>query len=117
MLRVAIALLGFSLLSGCLPAGRSSLDEEKEPHFLKGKRLLNALDDKGAIAAFEKAIETNPYSACAHFELGCLFEKRETDPAAAIYHYERYLKLRPKAENPEIINDHILACKQELART
>ena len=38
------------------------------------------------------------------------------DPAAAIYHYQQYLRLRPKAENADMVNQHILALKQELAR-
>jgi nucleoid-associated protein YgaU len=49
--------------------------------------------------------------------LACLFEKREADPAAAIYHYQQYLKLRPKADNAETVNQHVLALKQELAKT
>jgi len=68
--------------------------------------------------AFEKALEVNPRSAAAHFELALLYEKKGTEPAAAIYHYEQYLRLRPGAENADIlVKPHILACKQELART
>jgi LysM repeat protein len=93
------------------------LEEEREPHFLTGKNRVSSLDYKGAIESFEKALEVNPQSGSAHFELACLFEKREPDPAAAIYHYDHYLKLRPGAENTEIVKQHIMACKQELART
>src|SRR5205807_3262166 len=67
--------------------------------------------------AFEKALEVNPKSAAAHFELAILFEKNETDAAAAIYHYDQYLKLRPRADNAEIVRQHITSCKQVLART
>jgi LysM repeat protein len=53
------------------------------------------------------------------YELGWLFEneKGEADPVAAIYHYDQYLKLRSGAGNAEIVKQHILACKQELAQT
>src|SRR5207302_6627330 len=74
-------------------------------------------DYNGAIESFEKALEVNPRSASAHFELGCLFDEKETDPAAAIYHYTHYLTLRPKAENLEVVKQRIMACKQDLART
>jgi tetratricopeptide (TPR) repeat protein len=117
LLRGALALLTALVLGGCLPAAHSRLDEEREPHFLTGKDRVSTLDYKGGIESFEKALEVNPQSASAHFELACLFEKREPDPAAAIYHYERYLQLRPGAENAEIVKQHIMACKQELART
>jgi len=113
-----VLLLGGLALSGCLPSGQSSLDEEKESHFLLGKSRVSELDYKGAIEAFEKALEVNPRSAAAHFELALLYEKKGTEPATAIYHYEQYLKLRPAAENADIlVKPHILACKQEIART
>jgi LysM repeat protein len=75
------------------------------------------MDYPGAIESFEKALEVNPRSGAAHFELACLLEKRDADPAGAIYHYQQYLKLRPKTDNAETVNQHILALKQELAKT
>src|SRR6478736_41113 len=97
--RAALPLLCSILLSGC-PSPQGRLDEEEEPHFLA-----------------EKALDANPNSAAAHFELGCLCEQNQADPAEAIYHYDHYLKLRPNAANAEIVRTHIIACKQELART
>jgi LysM repeat protein len=44
-----------------------------------------------------------------------LYENQEADPAAAIYHYQQFLKYDPKAENAEIIGQHIASCKQQLA--
>jgi tetratricopeptide (TPR) repeat protein len=110
-------LLGSLWLSGCLPSAHSQLEEEKEPHFLAGKSRVSTMDYRGAIECFEKALELNPQSGSAHFELGWLFDQKESDPAAAIYHYERYLELRAAAENGEMVKTRILACKQELART
>jgi len=115
LLRSALVCLTAVALTGCLPATQS--DEEREPHFLAGKSRISSMDYKGAIESFEKALEVNPQSAAAHFELACLFDRREADPAAAIYHYKHYLDLRLNAENAEIVNQRILACKQELART
>lgn len=114
--RSALLLLTGLLLSGCLPT-TSQLDEEKEPHFLAGKGLANAMDYKGAIEAFEKSLEVNPQSASAHFELGWLFDRKDSDPAAAIYHYEKYLQFRANAGNADLVQQRILYCKQELART
>lgn len=108
---------GALLLGGCLPTAHSQLDEEKEYHFLAGKSRINGMDYPGAIESFQKALENNPHSASAHFELGWLYDQKESDPAAAIYHYERYLKLRKNADNAEMVRTRILACKQELART
>jgi len=109
--------LGLALLGGCLPSAHSQLDEEKEPHFLAGKARVNAMDYRGAVESFEKALEVNPRSASAHLELGWLYENKEGDSAAAIYHFDRFLRLRPKADNADTIRNRILACKQQIAGT
>lgn len=118
--RLNQAILAFLLIlsmSGCVPAGQSELDEERESHFLAGKRAINTLDYSGAIEEFEKAIEANPRNSKAHQQLGWLYEEKESDPAAAIYHYEKYLKLRPDSDNAEVIRQRIVNCKQDLAKT
>lgn len=104
-------------LTGCFLSGENQLDEQKEPHFLTGKKRMNSLDYKGAVEAFEKALEANPRSASAHFELALLFEQKENDYAAAVYHYDRFLRLPHKSDNDRLVTDHINYCKQELAKT
>jgi LysM repeat protein len=118
--RVTCAALLCLGVSGCFPSSHSQLDEEKEPHFLAGKSRENAMDIEGAIQSFQKAVEVNPRSAAAHLELGLLYEKSgrdDTNCAAAIYHFYRYLQLCPQSENAKVIEDHIFACKRELAQT
>jgi LysM repeat protein len=102
-------------LSGCAPSGASRLSEEKEPHFVQGKGRVNAMDYQGAIEAFEQSLEANPHSAAAHFELGWLYDEKASDPAAAIFHYQQYLKLNPGADNADVIKQRIYRCKQQLA--
>lgn len=114
-LHTACALALAATLAGCLPTG-SGGDEEKETHFQTGRARVNGMDYGGAIEAFQKALEVNPHSGAAHFELGWLFADKQPDPAAAIYHYERYLALRPNAENAETIRQHIFRLKQDLAK-
>lgn len=107
----------FSLLfCGCLPNQPVAADEEKEPQFLIGRSRVNAMDFTGAIEAFEQALNMNPHSAAAHLELGWLYAEKAADPAAAIYHYQKFLKLRAAADNAETIQQHIFRLKQELAK-
>jgi len=115
LFRGALAVLLCAGLAGCLP-GPNQSEEEKEPHFLAGKSAINSMDYKGAIEAFEKALEVNPHSSAAHFELAWLYDQKDPNPAAAIYHYEQYLRLQPGAGNAETVTNRILACKQELAK-
>ena len=117
LFRGALVLLLLLSLDGCLPSGENQMEEEKESHFLAGRSCINSMDFKGATEEFEKAIEANPHSASAHFQLGWLYEEKDPEPAAAIYHYEQYLKLRPGADNAEVIRQHIINCKQDLAKS
>jgi LysM repeat protein len=103
-------------LSGCIP-GDSHVDEEKDPHFQRGINLVNSQDFKGAVEEFEKALETNPHSAAAHFQLGWLYDNKVNDGAAAIYHYQRHLQLMPNSERAQSAQERIRLCKQELANT
>jgi LysM repeat protein len=102
-------------LSGCTPT-ETPADEQKNPHYQAGKERLSALDYKGAIDCFERAVEENPRSALAHFELGVLYDQHENDYAAALYHYNKALKLRQTGYPSDNIRQRIPACKQELIK-
>jgi LysM repeat protein len=115
--RFLLAVLMCAGLAGCMDSNRSQMEEEKESHYQAGKSCLNSMDYRGAIEEFRKALKMNPDSASAHFQLGCLYEEKDPDPAAAIYHYEQFLKLRPHANNAEWIRERIINCKQDLAKT
>lgn len=115
---VAMA-LWLIFLSGCFPTPSDQADEQRDPHFLAGKAHLNTLNYRAAAESFEKALEKNPHNASAHFELGLLYEQKlavENAPAIAIYHFDKYLQLRPNSEHSSIIRQKILACKREIAK-
>ena len=82
---------------GCEPTGGAVNAEDKEPHFLEGRRQMQQRDFEGAERSFHKALEANPRSSLAHYEIGLLYFTRKSDPAAAIYHLQRYLSLKPNA--------------------
>jgi tetratricopeptide (TPR) repeat protein len=114
--------IGFLLcvsLNGCLPDSQS--DEKKEPNFIAGKNLVMQMDYQGAVESVEKSLEVNPRSASAHFELGWLYEGKVTppDPAAAIFHYERFLRYssNPDKAEADLARQQVNICKLELAKT
>ncbi len=111
----ALLLLCFCA-AGCIPTRDGTQDELREPHFLRGQELRKQLDNRGAAEAFERALEANSRSASAHFELGLLFEQPLNDPATAIFHFERFLKLRPTSDRAEIVRQRVNNCKMELAK-
>ena len=93
------------------------MDEQRDPFFLAGRDKITRMDYKGAVESFEKALEVNPRSASAHYELGWLNDQKLGKPAAGIYHYERYLQLQPNAEDAAKVRELIDGCKLELAKT
>ena len=110
--------LGFS---GCFPPTEGKVDESKNPYFLEGKARVSARDYKGAIEAFEKALEVNAHSALAHYELGVLYEQHseqmESDYINAMFHYQQVLRLRPAGHYPhDNARVRIASCKQELVK-
>ena len=79
--------------------------------------LVKQTDYPGAIEEFEKALEDNPRNASARFELGWLYEDKASDPAAAIYNYERYLKFSSTQDKADLAKQHITSCKIELTKS
>jgi tetratricopeptide (TPR) repeat protein len=112
-----VLLLICAALCGCFPPAEGQMDEQKNPYFIAGRDRVEARDYKGAIEAFEKAIEDNPRSVQAHFELGVLCEQHENDVVEALYHYNRVLKLRPNVYPADNARQRIAACKQELVKS
>ena len=107
------------LAGGCSLSDSGPTDEENEPHFLLGKSRVNAVDYSAAADAFNESLQVNPRSAAAHFQLACLFDSDVTkldDPAAAIYHYQEFLKLKPRAEKADFARSRINDCKIRLAQ-
>ncbi len=114
--RLLPGLLVACCLVGCIPTREGGAEEEREPHFQRGRELARTKDYRGAAEAFERAVEANPRSASAHFELGLLGETQLNDPAGAIYHYERFLRLRPTSDKADIARQRVNNCKLELAK-
>ena len=104
-------------LAGCRPGAAGASDEQKDPYYLAGKNRLQELDYPGAIEMFEKALDVNPRSASAHFELGVLYEQRQGDYAAALYHYQKAVTLRADMLSADLARQRIQECKRELAKS
>jgi LysM repeat protein len=121
LLRAALIVLALPAFLGCSPVREAKVDEQRNPYFIEGKERVGTRDYKGAIEAFEKALEMNPRSTLAHFELGVLYEQhsdqREDDYVAALYHYNQVVRLRPHAWPADNARQRIASCKQELVRS
>jgi LysM repeat protein len=115
--RVILLIVFCCILSGCVPIAETPADEEKDPNFVEGRNHLNMMDYKGAIEAFERAVQANPRNAAAHFELAVLYDNRMKDPLTAAYYYKKHLQLRPKSEYLVAATTGLQGCKMDVAKT
>jgi tetratricopeptide (TPR) repeat protein len=104
--------LGF----GC---GRSKTagdaEAEREANYRRARSLYEQRDFRAAAEFYEKALQVNPGFAKAHLELGLLCDDKLGDPISAIYHYRRYLELRPDSDKRQLVGDFIERAKLSLA--
>ncbi len=95
------------LLVGCRPAGVRDLDamEEDDPRMVRALQMRRAQNIDGAIEEYEGILDNDPRMARAHLQVGLLYDEYRQDYIRAIYHYRRYLELRPDAEKRDLIED------------
>jgi LysM repeat protein len=102
-------------IPGCSPGGRSRESEENDPNIRQGEAYRRDAQFPEAEQAFLKALRGRPDSAAAHWQLGILYFEELKDWPGALYHFDRYAKLRSKSR-PDLIKQLTDACKQELAK-
>jgi len=110
----ALAALCLVLAAGCDPAS-AERREARNRHLRQAQAAKDAQDIDRAIALCEKALERHPDLALAHRELGLMLDNYRQDPVGAIYHYRRYLQLRPESKNRADIEQLIQHCRMSFA--
>lgn len=106
-------------LAGCGGGERlSSATEVDEPAYREGQALLKTGRKQEALNAFLKVIDQRGEdSAESHLEVGLLYLQHINDPLSAIYHFRKYLALRPNSPQAPLIRQRIAAATRDFART
>ena len=107
-----------ALGGGCSPDAFLVADEDRERNFQRARESERLGDYEGAAEFYERVIEKNPRSAAVHLGYASLCEGSLRRHADAVYHYQRYLKLRggdPKDAKAESIRRRITNCTEQLA--
>ena len=101
---------------GCERSGPvTDADAEHEANYQRAKTAYERQDFEAASESYKKALEVNPEFAQAHLELGLLCDDKLGDPVSAIYHYRRYLELRPDSDKKQLVEDFIERARLSLA--
>jgi len=111
--------LGVLLLAGC---SRNEdypyATETDEPAYQRGKSLEKQGREQEALSEFLKVIAKRGEDAPeSQLEAALLYEQHVKDPIAAIYHYRKYLELRPNSPQADLVRQRIGACMRDFART
>ena len=106
-------------LTGCGDSDRLSYATEiDEPAYREGQALLKTGRTQEALNAFLKVIDKRGEDAPeSHLEVGLLYLQHINDPLSAIYHFRRYLALRPNSPQATLIRQRIDAATRDFART
>lgn len=105
-----------ALSTGCEhPGPASDAEAEHEVNYQRAKKLYEERDFQGAAEFYKKALSVNADFANAHLELGFLCDDKLGDPITAIYHYRRFLELRPDSDKKQLVEDFIERAKLSLA--
>lgn len=106
------------VLCGC-DKNAKSIDEKEErnPLVKTGQSYVEIKDWDKAEAAFKQALENDPTMARPHLDLAMIYQQYKINYIHAIYHYDRYLELRPDSEKAAFINDQRAKVARALANT
>jgi LysM repeat protein len=117
--RLWFPLLGALLLAGCTDGDRvKTAAEIDEPYYREGGALLKNGRKQEALGAFLKVIDKRGADAPeSHLSVGIIYAEHINDPLSAIYHYRRYLALKPNGPLTTQIRQRIDAATREFART
>lgn len=106
-------------LAGCGDDGRQSYaTEADEPYYRQAEQMKRANRQQEALSAYLKVIEKRGDDAPeSHLEAGLIYLHHIRDPIAAIYHFRKYLSLRPNSAQAPLVKQRIDAAIREFART
>ena len=108
------AALCLALAVGC---GRAAEDrrDARDRNLRRAQAAKDAEDVEAAIRWCEKTLARRPDSPRAHRELALIYDHFKQDYVPALYHYRRYLELRPEAEDRADVEDMLAKCGRAFA--
>jgi LysM repeat protein len=116
MARTFATLIGLALLAGLLGCGRNALLDERNIYYIRGMKLREAKKNDEAADAFQTCLRLSPQSALAHLQLALIYDGTLDDSLAAVYHYRRFLEMRPDHPDAEAVKGWLAKAEEKLVR-
>lgn len=116
---MAMAAAAFYILTagGCDFGSAEVVKEVNEPHYLRAQEELRRGNVKEAMSAFLKVTEKRTDAPESHFELGRIYLDQMKDPIQAIYHFRKYLELKPNSQASPMVRQMIETAQKRFAAT
>jgi len=115
-LLAACAASAYILSAGGCDIGKTeTVKETNEPHFVRGQDELKRGNIPEAMSAFLKVAEKRKDAPESHFELGRIYLDHMDDPIEAIYHFKKYLELKPNSQVSPMVRQMIDTAKKKFA--
>jgi len=107
---ILVILAALAWGTGCGHETRVSDEAERDhPAMKKARELENGGDLEGARFIYQSLLDRDPSIARANLALAFLLEKSGGNSIDALYHFKRYLLLRPDTEKRGMIETHMRA--------
>lgn len=81
--------------------------QEALMHYNLGVAYTKEKNYDMAIEEYERVLSLNPQDADTHYNLAILYDEVRRNPKRAIQHYQKYLELKPEAEDIDEVKDWI----------
>lgn len=101
---------------GCAPSGVEIVSETDEKQYQLGQDYKNQGRMEEALGAFERVIDARRDAPESHLEAGYIYLRTMKDPINAIYHFNRYLRLKPQSPQASQVRQLIETAQKEFAR-
>lgn len=103
--------------NGCSRVGNIDVvAETEEKHYQRAQRLLREGREQEALIAFLKVVEKRRDAPESHLEAGRLYASYIGDPLAAIYHYRKFLELKPNGKQAPMVKQLVETATKAFAR-
>ena len=114
---IAWATLALLALNSCGPSG-PVIHEEDDPAFDRGRSYLKVGKEEQALDEFLSVTRRMVECPKSHLEAGRLLLSLESrkDPVSSIYHFRRYLLLKPESREASKVKQLIVSAEREIIR-
>lgn len=115
LISASVAVFYIMSAGGCDFGKAEVVKETNETHFVRGQDELKRGNVPEAMSAFLKVVEKRKDAPESHFELGRIYLDNMHDPIQAIYHFQKYLELKPNSQVSPMVRQMIDTAKKKFA--